>query len=313
MITMQQRVWSLIHKKNIRFTNMQMELLCDADAEQVAARLKRVQAYVHDFTQTVKADKALRQVGSRLNRGILCKDRPNEDCLFVAQCVFHPCSAPASRLSLFVVADGMGGHEYGQEASQCAVQALVEYVFASLCADDTAPVAFSTVLQEGIQHANQALYQHNQHLGCTMGTTLTAVLVNDLTAYIAHAGDSRAYLYRTSSGLLQLTHDHSLVAALVEVGSIRPEEVYRHPGRNQIYRYLGRRRGLDVDTDVVSLVAGDTLLLCSDGLWEMVHDPQIEDILAHPTQDPTEVADTLVQAALAGGGEDNIGVIIVQV
>lgn len=126
-------------------------------------------------------------------------------------------------------------------------------------------------------------------------------------------GDSRAYFYRHPTGLVQLTHDRSLVAALVEVGVIQPEEAYAHPGRNQIYRYVGRNAALEVDTKSVPLAAGDRLLLCSDGLREMVHDPQIAGILASPLRDPSETADRLVQAALANGGEDNIGVIVVQV
>jgi serine/threonine protein phosphatase PrpC len=296
-----------------------MELLCDADEERVADRRKRVEACLQTpgYTNSVKAHKVsslLRfQVGFRLDRGIVCKNQPNEDCLFIAQSVFHPGFASASRFAMFVVADGMGGQEYGQEASLYAMQSLTEYVYSSLASQDPTPDICSTLLRQGVQYANQAVYQLNQTTGFKMGTTMTALLVNDLTAYIAHAGDSRAYLYRKPDGLRQLTHDHSLVAALIEVGAIKPEEAYQHPGRNQIYRYLGQRQSLEVETHVVSLAVGDTVLLCSDGLWEMVRDPQIADILAQPAKNPAAMADRLVQAALTGGGEDNIGVIVARV
>lgn len=321
MVSMQQRLLPLLHRKQARFTNTQIELICDSDAELVADRRQRVEACLqtpgYTDTVTVKAHKVsslLRfQVGFRLDRGIACKDQPNEDCLFIAQNIFHPGFASARRFAMFVVADGMGGQEYGQEASQYAMQSLAEYVYTSLASQDPTPDTCARLLQQGVQSANQAIYQFNQTSGFKTGTTMTALLVNDLTAYIAHAGDSRAYLYRNRDGLRQLTHDHSLVAALVEAGVITPEEAYQHPGRNQIYRYLGQRQSLEVEMDVVPLAVGDTVLLCSDGLWEMVRDPQIADILARPAKNPSAQADSLVQAALTGGGEDNIGLIVVRV
>ncbi|WP_220210541.1 PP2C family protein-serine/threonine phosphatase [Reticulibacter mediterranei] len=303
----------------VGFANTQIALLSDTDAGHIATLLEQVQALLntHGCSKEMKTKEDLfpfmLQVGSRLDRGIVRKDEPNEDSLFIAQSILHTLSAPARRFALFVVADGMGGQEQGQEASQLALESLAEYVYTSLCSKDPTPDAFVSLLQKGFQSANQAIYLHNQKSGSNMGTTMTAILISDSTAYIAHTGDSRAYLYRQPTGLIQLTHDHSLVAALVEVGAIQPEEVYTHPGRNQIYRYVGRTATVEVDIESVPLAAGDRLLLCSDGLWEMVRDPQIADILARPVRDPSETADRLVQAALTGGGEDNVGVIVVQV
>src|SRR5207249_922149 len=107
--------------------------------------------------------------------------------------------------------------------------------------------------------------------------------------------------------------DHSLVAALVNAGTIQPDDIYTHPYRNLIYRCLGEKPVVEVDTQTVPLVFGDTLLLCSDGLWEMVRDPHIAHILANSTPAASEIASGLIQAALAGGGEDNISVIVVRI
>ena len=172
---------------------------------------------------------------------------------------------------------------------------------------------FLPLLVEGVQSANQAVYQRNQGQRDTMGTTMTAALVIDTTSYVAHTGDSRCYLYRPSAGLSQITHDHSLVAALVDVHVIEPDDIYTHPMRNLIYRSLGEKASVEVDGSTVPLAAGDSLLLCSDGLWEMVRDPQIAAILSEPASDPSRTARALIQAALAGGGEDNVSVIVVKV
>jgi serine/threonine protein phosphatase PrpC len=146
-----------------------------------------------------------------------------------------------------------------------------------------------------------------------MGTTMTAVLLSETTAYVAHIGDSRLYLYHEPAGLVQITRDHSVVAMLVAEGAIAPDDIYTHPRRNQIYRSLGDEASVEVDTSVVPLAAGDTMLLCSDGLWEMVRDRQIAAILATSLSSPSQTARTLIQAALNGGGEDNISAIVAQV
>ena len=251
------------------------------------------------------------QVGSQLDPGIKRRNQPNEDSLFVAQDLLHA-ATHTKPVALFAIADGMGGHAHGQEASQLAVQLLVEYVDISLPSKQLTPDALLPLLSAGVQHANQVVYQRNQEQRADMGTTMTAALVSDTTAYIAHVGDSRAYLYHEPAGLSQITHDHSIAAALAEAGVIRPEDVSTHPRRNVIYRCLGHENTVEVDTCAVPLTGGDMLLLCSDGLWEMVRDPQIAHILAIPMSDPTQVANMLVQAALAGGGTDNVSVIVVQ-
>jgi serine/threonine protein phosphatase PrpC len=255
------------------------------------------------------------QVGSDLDPGIERKQRPNEDTLFVTHGVMPSTSASTSPkpFALFMVADGMGGQGHGQEASQLAVGSLVEYVRGSLCSKRVTREALLPLLIEGVKYANRVVHQRNQERRTEMGTTMTATLVVDTTAYVAHVGDSRLYLYRPAKGLSQITQDHSMVAALVAAGVNQPEDIYTHPMRNLIYRFLGEKSTVEVDASTVPLAAGDILLLCSDGLWEMVRDRQIAAILTTPMQDPSREAHALLQAALAGGGVDNVSVIVVQV
>jgi PPM family protein phosphatase len=251
------------------------------------------------------------QVGYDLDPGVVRKQSPNEDTLSVTRGVIS--STPPKLFTLLMVADGMGGQAHGQEASQLAVHTLAEYVSGSLRSKQATSTTLLPILKAGVQYANQVLYQHNQEQSTDMGTTMTATLVVDATAYAAHVGDSRFYLYREPAGLSQITHDHSLVAALAAAGIIEPEDIYTHPRRNLIYRCLGEKSTVEVDTCEVPLAAGDILLLCSDGLWEMVRDQQIAAILTLPTPDPSYTAHALIQAALAGGGEDNVSAIVVKV
>ena len=140
---------------------------------------------------------------------------------------------------------------------------------------------------------------------------ITAALVAGATTYVVHVGDSRAYLYREPGGLGQITRDHSVVARLVEAGIITPADIYTHPKRNQLVRCLGEKATVEVDAFTLPLEAGDKLLLCSDGLWEMVYDTAIERIMSDHTCDPSLVVKSLIKAALDGGGKDNISVVVV--
>ena len=255
------------------------------------------------------------KVGSHLDPGIRRKHRPNEDTLLVTQGIV-PCAPPSTLpkpFALLIVADGVGGQAHGQEASRLAVRSLAKYVSGSLGSQQMKPGAVLALLTAGVQYANQLVYQHNREQRDNMGTTMTAALVMDNTAYVAHVGDSRLYLYREPRGLAQITQDHTVVASLVAAGVIKSKDIYTHPMRNRIYRSLGDKATAEVDGYTVPLAAGDLLLLCSDGLWEMVRDQQIAAILTTHRPHPSKTAHALVQAALAGGGEDNVSVIVAQV
>jgi len=207
----------------------------------------------------------------------------------------------------------MGGHANGQEASHMAIQIMTQSVLESIAkSSELSRELLIEILANSVQQANVAIWHHSQEACVEMGTTITAALVLDITAYIVNVGDSRTYLYRESEGLGEVTHDHSYVARLVEAGRISPDDVYTHPHRNLIYRSLGNKGNVEVDWFTVPLRENDYLLLCSDGLWEMVRKPEIERIMKSGT-DPKQMSDALVQAALQGGGKDNVSVIVARV
>ncbi|GAC1360890.1 MAG: hypothetical protein NVSMB44_13380 [Ktedonobacteraceae bacterium] len=251
-------------------------------------------------------------VGTRSDPGIKRKYKPNEDSLFAAQGLISQSSPQL--FGLFVVADGMGGHANGEDASRLAIQTIADYMLPRLTKSAAGQgEQYAQLLVEGIQKANLAVHQSNTQQHGDMGTTVTATLLVDTVAYVANVGDSRTYLYRPSQGLKKVTVDHSVVASLVEAGIIKPDDIYTHPKRNQIYRSLGEKAVVEVDSFTVQLQAGDKLLLCSDGLWDMVRDPQIEAVIKNADTNPSVTGDALIQSALEGGGEDNVSVIVVHI
>src|SRR5215469_11645746 len=188
------------------------------------------------------------QIGYHLDPGIQRRDLPNEDTLYLLQGRMHAPSPshPSIPFVLLVLADGMGGQGHGQLASRLAVQALVEYMTYSLRSQWRPPESFLSLLSEGAQYANQAVYERNQQQQTRMGTTMTAALLTGSTAYVIHVGDSRLYLSRQPAGLTQITRDHSIVAELVTRGDLSPEDSHAHPRRNEIYRSLGVKASVEV-------------------------------------------------------------------
>ncbi len=221
-------------------------------------------------------------------------------------------------IGFYLVADGMGGHEAGDAASRAVNRVVTDWIIKTKVLPDlqkttrklSAEDVPGELLSQAIQQANNVLLERGQGKASDMGSTVTAVLVIGDVATIANVGDSRTYLLREGR-LEQITQDHSLVARLVDAGVIRPEEVRSHPQRNQIYRCLGHRPDVEVDTFTRQLQAGDVLILCSDGLWEMVPDAEIQRIVAE-ARSPQKACDALIEAANQAGGEDNVTVIVVQ-
>ena len=215
-------------------------------------------------------------------------------------------------LGLYIVADGMGGHQKGEVASSLAAQVSAHRImqdvflpFLSGNEQDGSRRPINEALIQAVQAANLAVYQQVPEAG----TTLTMALVFGQNVYVAHVGDSRAYILNQAT-LRQITQDHSLVARLVELGQATPEEALTHTHRNVLYRAIGQAGSLEVDTYLQPFPVGSCLLICSDGLWGMVSDEEIADILTDaPT--PQLALERLVTAANHSGGDDNITAVLV--
>jgi PPM family protein phosphatase len=208
---------------------------------------------------------------------------------------------------LFAVADGLGGHAGGEVASAITIEALAE-LDGSLDELDKAGERLAQAVWAGNDAVLRRAAEDSALEG--MGTTVTAAAVIDGQVVLAHVGDSRAYLLREGR-LERLTDDHTPVEEAVRAGQITAEAARTHPYRNMLSRAVGLDE--EVDVDVVApqpLQPGDRLLLCSDGLSGPVDDPQIGAVLAR-SDDPDEACRELVQAALDGGGPDNITVVVV--
>ncbi len=205
---------------------------------------------------------------------------------------------------LFAIADGMGGARAGEVAAGIAAAAL---------RDGRLAVVDEASLDAAIVEANRRVWERSLADPSTagMGTTVTVALVDAAGSQIVfgHVGDSRAYRLR-GDALEQVTTDHSLVAELVESGVLTPEEAERHPQRSAITRAVGTERAIDVDVFAAPAELDDLVLLCSDGLTDMLSEGQIASAILGAERDPEAAADALVAAANAEGGEDNITVVL---
>ncbi len=248
-------------------------------------------------------------VGIGSDAGLVRKKSINEDNVLGLQDI-HITDEEIVPVGLFVVADGMGGHANGQEASRLATCSVSEVVTPTLLSSKAEEALCEDLLKDGIQYANFSIYQHNQQK-FVMGTTITAALIFGSMAYITNVGDSRTYLYRALSGLTQITTDHSHVWQLFKEGLIKEEDIYIHPKRNEINRCLGERVRVEIDTFKVPLQANDVLLLCSDGLWEMVRNADIEQIIKDNAPRASQTSAKLIDAALHNGGADNVSAVVV--
>jgi protein phosphatase len=206
---------------------------------------------------------------------------------------------------LLAVADGMGGHAAGEVASAAVIAALEQLDELGVNAGDP-----QEALRDAVEEANTTLRDmvaaDSELQG--MGTTVTAVLNDGTYTWLAHVGDSRAYLLRDGA-LRQVTRDHTFVQQLVDEGRIAPEDVSTHPQRNLITRALDGRRPVELDLERLDLMPGDRLLLCSDGLSGIVSDESLEEVL-RGNDDPDAAVHRLIDLALRGGGHDNITCIV---
>lgn len=217
---------------------------------------------------------------------------------------------------LYIVADGMGGHDAGEVASGLAIRGAAEMVMSAYLTptvESDAPYEeerLREVVRKAVLQANEYVIREAQARSSDMGTTITMALVSGDRAVIGNVGDSRTYIYRDGA-LRRISKDHSLVMRLVDIGQITEEEIYTHPQRNAVLRSLGDKVDLEVDIFSERLRPGDALLLCSDGQWEMTHDPQMAALIQQHA-DPQAACQALIDAANAAGGEDNITSVLVR-
>lgn len=209
--------------------------------------------------------------------------------------------------NLYIVADGMGGHKAGDYASRNCVEIISESVRTSSV---LTPLG---VLQEAISKANEEIYRRS----CEdpnlegMGTTVVAATVIDNSMYVANIGDSRLYLLN-SSAIRQVTEDHSLVEAMVRNGELQKEEARVHPHKNIITRALGTERQVTADFFEVTLKENDIVLMCTDGLSNMLEDQEIFHIVKDYSESLMATAAQLVKEANEHGGKDNIGIVLIR-
>ena len=220
-------------------------------------------------------------------------------------------------LQLYMVADGMGGHAAGDVASRLAVNEVSEYVASQLTVESTdveADTDYTRILIDALQNANQNIIKttHNRKDLRGMGTTLVVVLIRDRKLFAASVGDSRLYLIRQNEVKL-LTTDHSWVNMQVQLGNMTSEESKLHPMRNVITRALGTQLQVEVDTLVHVLEQGDSLVLCTDGLSNMLSDREIASSVLTHEDDLKMAVEELIQRANMRGGDDNITTVILKV
>lgn len=276
-----------------------------------------------EATSPVKTVTAPLLVANQVEIGFLSnvgKVRTNNEDSFSAFTASVPRlnnDGPELVFSFLAIADGMGGHENGEVASNMAVRKISEGILRDFYLPSIegrqpgrvgeSPIESLTYL---IDNANQCILEESQRNRTSMGTTLTCAVLIGQIAFIGHVGDSRLYVLEKSSGKLrQVSHDHSVVQRLVEMGALTQEEAQYSPQRSVLYMTVGQKAQIEPDVEVVSLADASAMLLCSDGLWELVEDHVIEEILRNPGS-AAEACDKLVNAALEAGGLDNVTVVL---
>jgi len=228
----------------------------------------------------------------------------NEDALYVP--------LPEDEIqNLFIVADGMGGCNAGEVASQYAIDSFLNYIKKER--DSHGEEDIPDLLAEAMAASNRAVYDksNSEREFAEMGTTMVAAAVQDGKIFVAYVGDSRAYLFRKKE-LSALTTDHSYVMELVRLGSITKEEAASHPKRNIITRAVGIKETVETDAIVENALRGDILLLCTDGLSGMVSDKEMAEVIGKRIT-LEKKAQRLVEMANERGGYDNISLILVDV
>lgn len=222
--------------------------------------------------------------------------------------VFSSAKPLGNMPNLFIVADGMGGHNAGDYASKCTAETVVGEIRNSFEKNPT------IIIQKAIQAANKKIREDaaaDENL-FGMGTTLVVATVIGKYLQVANVGDSRLYIIG-KKGIRQITRDHSLVEEMIRLGGLAREDARKHPDKNIITRAIGAKDEVEADFFTEELVPGDIILMCSDGLTNMLDDREIEQIVLNDELDELiQKGDALIKAANNNGGKDNIAVILVK-
>jgi len=229
----------------------------------------------------------------------------DEDSILAADLSFGV-NSESSKFLLLAVADGMGGHAKGEEASKIALNAIVRAVIPDLLNN----TPFTKILEKGIQNANQDIldYTAKNPEASGMGTTSVCAVVKDNQIHLANVGDSRAYRV-SDDEICRVTKDHSYVQALIDEGDITEEQAREHPRKNEITRAVGIMPSIEVDTMKLTLDSDESLLLCCDGVIAHLSDDDIHKII-RDSPDPQTACQEIVDMANERGGSDNISLII---
>ena len=281
----------------------------DADIDALADTKPEV-ALDKTVVENVQISAPVLKVAQRSDVGVI-RNRNEDSCLvFSSESGGH---FPLLPFGLYLVADGMGGHESGHLASKIASRTatshILKEIYIPLLTNDAPPDddLIEKTMRDAVQIAHKAIY--NPDPTKDGGTTLTVALLLDQELYLAHVGDSRAY-WLVDGTLEAITNDHSLVQRLQDEGQLTAAEAEHYQYRNVLLRALGQEDDLDVDTYKRSLPREGKLLLCSDGLCGLVPGSKLQQIMNRPTS-PHEITEQLIAAAIEAGGYDNITAIVV--
>jgi len=241
------------------------------------------------------------------------KRKLNEDSILMMDLSFVHQSEPTER-AILILCDGMGGHNAGEVASKMACRIIIRELMPAILnhPKDDDMVNFEIAIKHAIKKANEEIYEYSkktpEYKG--MGTTVSMCVLMKNYMFVGHVGDSRVYIINDDE-IIQITKDHSLVQELIDMGKIRKEEAISHPKRNVITRAVGVSHNLEVDTHKITLFQEDKILLCSDGLYELIYEDELKDVVGN-AQNLDITCDELIKLANDRGGSDNISVIIAE-
>lgn len=226
----------------------------------------------------------------------------NQDCYYISE--------QNEEYDLYVLADGMGGYNGGEIASKLAIDSVKEYIRNNINKIELNRETLQVLIRHSMEYANKAVYDKSKtdiNLS-EMGTTLEVCLIYSNKVYIGHIGDSRVYRIRKNI-IRKLTTDHSYVEKLVKDGTITREEAYHHPKKNMLIKALGCEENIEPDVMVKGFLKEDILLICSDGLTNLLKDREIYEIVANNLENADKL---LIQLANNRGGFDNITAVIIE-